>query len=125
MTLTFLVDMNLSPAWVERLAREGWTAVHWSEIGDPRATDATVMEHARTHGQVVFTHDLDFGAILANTKAIGPSVIQVRAQNVAPQALGDLVVSTIRNHTESLETGALLTIDESTMRVRVLPIGQR
>jgi predicted nuclease of predicted toxin-antitoxin system len=57
MNLTFLVDMNLSPAWVERFAREGWTAVHWSEVGDARATDSTVMEHARTHGQVVFTHD--------------------------------------------------------------------
>jgi len=122
MTLTFLVDMNLSPAWVGRLTREGWTAVHWSDVGDPRATDATVMNHARAHGQVVFTHDLDFGAILANTKAIGPSVLQVRAQDVTPEALGDLVAAAIRDHAVSLQSGALMTVDETTQRVRVLPI---
>jgi predicted nuclease of predicted toxin-antitoxin system len=125
MNLTLLIDMNLPPAWVERFAREGWTAVHWSEVGDARATDAMVMEHARTHGQVVFTHDLDFGAILANTTANGPSVIQVRAQNVTPESLGDLVVAVIRDHAQSLEAGALVTVNESTMRVRVLPMGMR
>jgi predicted nuclease of predicted toxin-antitoxin system len=68
---------------------------------------------------------LDFGAILANTGANGPSVIQVRAQNVTTESLGDLVVAVIRDHAQSLEAGALITIDESTMRVRVLPIRQR
>jgi predicted nuclease of predicted toxin-antitoxin system len=125
MNLTFLIDMNLPPAWVERFAREGWTAVHWSEVGDVRATDGTVMEHARTHGYVVFTHDLDFAVILANSRADGPSVIQVRAQNVTPDSLGDVVVNAIRNHIQRLAAGALLTVDESTMRVRVLPIGRR
>ena len=122
MNLTFLIDLNLPPAWVDRFAAEGWTAVHWSYIGDLRATDATVMEHARVHGYVVFTHDLDFGAILATTKAAGPSVIQVRAHNVTPESLGDLVVATIRDQAQTLEAGALITIDESTMRVRILPI---
>jgi predicted nuclease of predicted toxin-antitoxin system len=125
MNLTFLIDMNLPPAWVDRLAREGWTAVHWSTVGDARATDPTVLEYARTHRHVVFTHDLDFGALLAQTKATGPSVIQARAQDVTPESLGDLVVSAVREHAQSLKDGALLTIDESTMRVRVLPINQR
>ena len=125
MNLTFLIDMNLSPAWVDRFAREGWTAIHWSEVGDARATDAVVMEHARAHGQVVFTHDLDFGAILANTNATGPSVIQVRAQNITPESLGDLVISVVRDQAERLAAGAFVTVDEATMRVRVLPISQR
>jgi predicted nuclease of predicted toxin-antitoxin system len=43
MNLTFLIDMNLPPAWVDRLAREGWAAVHWSTVGDARATDPTVL----------------------------------------------------------------------------------
>ena len=28
--MKLLVDMNLSPSWVERLARHGFEAVHWS-----------------------------------------------------------------------------------------------
>ncbi len=82
MNLTFLIDMNLPPAWVERFTAEGWHAVHWSDVGDPRAPDAAVLDYARAHGLVVFTHDLDLGTILARTRARGPSVIQVPAQDV-------------------------------------------
>jgi predicted nuclease of predicted toxin-antitoxin system len=28
-----LVDMNLSSSWIDRLARHGFDAVHWSAIG--------------------------------------------------------------------------------------------
>jgi uncharacterized protein DUF5615 len=38
-----LVDMNLSPLWVEQLSRAGFEAVHWSNVGDPRAPDRTLM----------------------------------------------------------------------------------
>ena len=31
--MKLLVDMNLSPSWVDRLARHGFEAVHWSTIG--------------------------------------------------------------------------------------------
>jgi predicted nuclease of predicted toxin-antitoxin system len=122
MNLQFLVDMNLPPSWVETFARAGWRAVHWSEVGDPRASDDVVFGHARDHGFVLFTHDLDFGAILARTRARGPSVIQVRAQNVTATHLESLVMTAIRDHAEVLAAGALITLDESTMRARVLPI---
>jgi predicted nuclease of predicted toxin-antitoxin system len=53
--------MNLSVEWVAELAQHGWSAVHWSTVGDPRADDAVVMGWALANGYVVFTHDLDFG----------------------------------------------------------------
>lgn len=83
--------MNLSPHWREVFERRGWQAVHWSTVGDPRATDRVIMEWARTHQYVVFTHDLDFGMLLALTHADGPSVIQVRVQDVLPSYLEEEV----------------------------------
>jgi predicted nuclease of predicted toxin-antitoxin system len=85
--------MNLSPQWVDVFRRLGDDAVHWSTVGDPRAEDTEIMDWARNNGSVVFTHDLDFGALLAATQADGPSVIQVRAQDVTPRHLGDLLTS--------------------------------
>lgn len=123
MSLSFLIDMNLPPDWTALLRLEGWSAVHWADVGDLRATDTVVMDYARANGHVVFTHDLDFGAILARTRAAGPSVIQVRTQDVMPEALGPLVVAAIRSHGPALEAGALMTVDEAAMRVRLLPIG--
>lgn len=89
--MKFVVDMNLSPGWVKVLSAAGWEAMHWSETGMPRAIDATILDWARSRGYIVFTHDLDFGAILAATGAAGPSVIQVRADDVLPETLGDTV----------------------------------
>lgn len=80
--------MNLSPDWVKTLKKDGFDAVHWSTIGDIRAEDTEIMEWARTNNHVVFTHDLDFGMLLALTQAESPSVIQVRTQDVSPSHLG-------------------------------------
>jgi predicted nuclease of predicted toxin-antitoxin system len=121
MSLTFLIDMNLSPIWVESFAQEDWTAVHWSTVGEPTASDAVVMDHARSNGFVVATHDLDLGTILATTKAGRPSVIQTRTQDVTPEVLGPLLFATIREHADALESGALMTVDEAAARVRILP----
>jgi predicted nuclease of predicted toxin-antitoxin system len=58
MSIRIVVDMNLSVEWIPLLEQAGWSAVHWSAVGDPRADDTTIMAWAQTHGYVVFTHDL-------------------------------------------------------------------
>jgi predicted nuclease of predicted toxin-antitoxin system len=71
--MKLLVDMNLSPAWVRFLVAAGRDAVHWSEIGPADAEDASILNWAAEHDCVVLTADLDFGAILAATRATGPA----------------------------------------------------
>ena len=80
------------------------------------------MEWARHAGCVVFTHDLDFSALLAATEATGPSVIQARTQDVLPNAIGPDVVRALRTYSAELEQGAIITVDKVRSRVRVLPI---
>lgn len=120
-----LLDMNLSPSWEEFLKAQGFDAVHWSSVGDPRAPDHVLMTRASDHGYVVFTHDLDFGVLLALTRASSPSVIQVRAQDPSPAAVGHDVVRVLRLRSDMLRSGALVTIDKSKDRVRVLPFEGR
>ncbi len=50
--MKLLVDMNLSPSWVERLARHGFEAVHWSTIGVATAPDVEILAWARQHSLV-------------------------------------------------------------------------
>jgi predicted nuclease of predicted toxin-antitoxin system len=80
------------------------------------------MDWARAHGYVVFTHDLDFGTMLALSHSSGPSVIQVRSQDVLPNAMGTTVVAAVRQHEVDLMSGALVVVDRSKSRVRVLPL---
>jgi predicted nuclease of predicted toxin-antitoxin system len=121
-SITLLIDVNLSPDWADALAAESWDAVHWSSIGDPRATDDVLMGWARENDRVVFTHDLDFGTLLALSHASGPSVVQVRARNVLPDHLSPIVVAALEQHEADLATGAIVVVDESSSRVRVLPL---
>jgi predicted nuclease of predicted toxin-antitoxin system len=80
------------------------------------------MDWAVANGYVVFTHDLDFGTMLALTHTTGPSVLQVRAQDVLPDHLEGIVIAALRQHDSDLASGALVVVDESKCRVRILPI---
>lgn len=96
--MKILIDMNLSPDWTAAFAAAEIESIHWSTVGDPRAEDIEIVEYARTNGCVVFTHDLDFGTILALTHAAGPSVIQVRAQDILPSNLSNTLISVVRDN---------------------------
>ena len=97
-------------------------SVHWSRIGDPRAEDSEIIEYARNNSYIVFTHDLDFGAILALTGASGPSVIQVRTQDILPSYLSARLIQVLDEAKEFLESGALIVVDEGRSRIRILPL---
>jgi predicted nuclease of predicted toxin-antitoxin system len=120
--MKILIDMNLSPVWVQFLVRHGIDAVHWSTIGEASAPDSRILEYAASNGFVVFTHDLDFGMLLASSKSRGPSVIQVRTQNVLPPALGVVVLRALEAAREHLDSGAIVTVDLTQNRIRLLPI---
>jgi predicted nuclease of predicted toxin-antitoxin system len=117
-----LIDMNLSPQWRQVFEQEGIEAIHWSAVGDPRATDRQILAWAREHGFVVFTHDLDFGHLLALTHAAGPSVIQVRSEDVMPDAIKSVVLQALRVLEEPQTTPALVVVEPADFRVRILPI---
>ena len=120
--MKIVIDMNLSPEWVSVLESAGYKAVHWSTVGNPKAKDTTIMTWSVDNGYIVFTHDLDFGALLAISQADAPSVIQVRTQDVLPSKLGNLVLNALQQFQSELETGALVTINEAKAKARILPI---
>jgi predicted nuclease of predicted toxin-antitoxin system len=120
--MKIVIDMNLSPQWADFLKVGGHECIHWSEIGPPNAADREILLWARDNGFVVFTHDLDFGAILAATNADSPSVLQIRTQDVSPKALSAVVLASLRQFEEQLKEGALVTVNEKQSRARVLPL---
>ena len=120
--MKFLLDMNLSPDWIKEFKNRGFDAVHWSSIGAANAPDVSIMAYAREKGYIVFTHDLDFGAMIAATGASFPSVIQVRIQDVSPNSLSDRFFKIVEQYGHQLEKGALIVVDSRKSRVRTLPL---
>jgi len=68
---------------------------------------------------------LDFGAALALTRADGPSVIQVRTQDVTPAHLEKALLDVLKANESLLDSGALIVLDEGRSRMRILPLRDR
>ena len=67
-----LVDMNLSVEWIPLLQAAGHEAVHWSQVGDPRAPDTALMQWAMANGYTVFRTTWTLGRCLPSAVPMGP-----------------------------------------------------
>ena len=54
--MKILIDMNLSPEWVQEFKLHEIESVHWSTVGKFDAPDAVIMDWARKNNHIVFTH---------------------------------------------------------------------
>ena len=120
--MKLIVDMNLSPRWISVFADAGIEAVHWSMLGAHNAADSEIMAYASANDYVVFPHDLDFSAILAASRGEKPSVVQIRTEDVRPDAIGKQIIGALRQMAAEWEEGALVTIDSNRTRLRLLPL---
>ena len=120
--MKFVVDMNLSPAWIRILSGHGWEACHWSSIGKGNEPDPLLLDWARKNGRILLTQDLDFPRILHATRQTGPSVVLLRMDNEFDGPAVNQVCSALRNAAPILESGALLTLTPKNARIRRLPV---
>jgi predicted nuclease of predicted toxin-antitoxin system len=79
------------------------------------------MSWAAAEGRTVLTSDLDFAALLAASGSEAPSVVQLRTDVTLPNRAGPFVIEALRRFADDLGTGALLTVDVTRARVRILP----
>mgnify|MGYP006952849451 CR=1 FL=1 len=120
--MRILLDMNLSPRWVDLLADAGIESIHWSSVGETTASDSFIMAFAKGARYVVLTHDLDFGSTLAATHGDKPSVIQIRSGTLSTAAIGPFIIKTLIQMEAEIDSGALLTIEPPRARIRLLPL---
>ena len=124
--MKLLLDACMPLEWAEFLRRNGHECRAWLDFGPPNAPDINIMAWARARGFVVLTNDLDFGKLLAFSRATHPSVIQFRAPDIRPAALGDLALRALKEHQVRLDgtlgEGALITIEIERFRTRILPL---
>jgi predicted nuclease of predicted toxin-antitoxin system len=119
--MRILIDMNLSPDWKNFLENNGHISFHWTEIGKVDDPDIVLFEWAAKNEFTIFTHDLDFGAILAFNNALKPSVVQARTQDISIEIFGNNFLTLLSQFKVELEDGAIVTFYEEKMKVRILP----
>jgi len=122
--MKILIDMNLSPRWVNFFFDNDIEAIHWSSIGKFNASDEEIFSWARNNNHIIFTHDLDFGTILSNTQNNSPSVIQIRTQKINPEEIGKTILLALFTYEKQFYDGAIAVINDKKTRIKILPLNK-
>jgi predicted nuclease of predicted toxin-antitoxin system len=114
--------MNISPLTVSQLQKHGWSVIRVSEIMDKSTKDLDLLEYARLHDMVIITQDLDFSMLLAIKGYGKPSLVNVRLEEVRPDYVTSRIIDTVSELEQELKKGVVVTVDETSVRYRHLPI---
>ena len=118
----FLIDMNLPASLARALTAAGLPSTHVRERGLGAESDETVVDRARERAEVIITNDLDFGRILAVQGTSTPSVVVLRLRDVRPDSIARVLAARLPALSDSLISGAIVLIDDSSVRIRALPV---
>ena len=114
--------MNLSPLTVNDLRREGWDIVRVSSLLAANAPDSEILTLARRQEFVIVTQDLDFSALLALGGYTYPSVVTLRLTNTDPDVVTARLKKVMAQITDALSKGCIVTVNDTAVRIRQLPI---
>ncbi len=120
--MRFLLDMNVPRTLGVRLASRGHECRHVADIGMDRASDLAIVEEARAKREVIVTHDLDYGQLLAFSGEPGPSVVIFRLRDTHPNNLYARICDVWPQVEAPLTAGAVVLLEDAVLRIRKLPI---
>jgi predicted nuclease of predicted toxin-antitoxin system len=120
--MKFLADMGISPRTVTWLKDQGHDAVRLSDEGLQRLPDADVMAKALAEKRILLTMDLGFGALLAMSRGQFPSTVIFRLSNETSKSVNGRLVEILDLFSADLESGAIISVSDETVRVRRLPL---
>ncbi|HEV2695314.1 MAG TPA: DUF5615 family PIN-like protein [Verrucomicrobiae bacterium] len=120
--MKLLLDQGTPRSAASILRKSGFDAVHTAEIGMAESSDQKILQRAFDDLRVVVTLDADFHTILALSQARQPSVIRIRMEGLRAEAFSEVLLSVIESCAEDLKRGAMISIRDFQIRVRLLPV---
>jgi len=114
--------MAISQSTVIWLRDHDHEALHVREEGMQKADDESILAKARAEERILLTLDLDFGYLMAISGADLPSVIIFRLGNETADVITRRLEEVLYCCEADLLSGALVTVDDDSIRVRQLPI---
>ncbi|MBI4823887.1 MAG: DUF5615 family PIN-like protein [Nitrospirae bacterium] len=120
--MKFFADMGISQTTVKWLKEQGFDAIHVRDINMHRASDTEIVRKAVEEGRVILTCDLDFGGIISASREKFPSAIILRLENETPNNINRRLKQILKESSEALIKGAIISVEETRHRVRLLPV---
>ena len=114
--------MPVTPHAAAHLQALGHDAVHASHVGLGSATDAAILDRARSDNRVVVTADLDYPRLLALQQAPCPGVILFRGGSYSDREMLALLDRLLAQVGPDELAQSITVVDRDRIRRRVLPI---
>jgi predicted nuclease of predicted toxin-antitoxin system len=121
--MRFLADMGVAMRVVAWLRDGAHDVVHLRDQGLQRLPNGAIFEKAATEQRVVLTFDLDFGEIVALSGGSRTSVILFRLRDARSETVIARLERVLEESSDALTRGAIVIVEDSRHRVRLLPIG--
>src|SRR5208282_5089137 len=99
--------MNLPRALGRLLAPAGHGWRHVADLGMARASETGILAEAKSSGECVLTHDLDYGKLLAFSGDASPSVVIFPLRRTDAELISRRIINDWGEIEESLKSGAI------------------
>ena len=120
--IQFLLDENLSYETAQYLTGLGYKVFTVEQLGLSEANDQTIIRYASEHGYVLITFDLDFGYLFQIVITYPAHVVILRLEDQTVESVNQILqrLCNEKSFTEMITqtNNSLITIDESTIRIR-------
>ncbi len=120
--MNFLLNMNVHRDMAAPLKKRGHVCRHVGDIGMSRAKDVEIVVEAKKAGEIIITHDLDYGHLLAFSGEKAPSVIILRLRDLRTEEILSRLDSVWKEIEHPLMDGAIVSLSDKSLRIRHLPI---
>lgn len=100
----------------------GHDVFHLRDRGLQKLPDDKILALAQVEQRIILTIDLDFAQLLAVSKQSLPSVILFRLGNENYDEINQRLIEVLKNCQQELETGAIVSVNNETFKVKKLPI---
>ena len=120
--MNFLLNMNIHREMTAPLEKRGHVCRHATDIGMSRAKDVEIVAEAKKTGEVIMTHDLDYGHLLAFSGEKAPSVIILRLRDLRTAEVITRIDAVWKEIESALMEGAIVSLSDKSLRIRTLPI---
>jgi predicted nuclease of predicted toxin-antitoxin system len=120
--MRLLADLHIAPRTVQFLRTLGHDILRVTDLLPATASDETIVECAAQEQRIILTQDLDMTAIIALSRRQYPSLVTLRLSSVRIEFVNTVLHRTLPVLEQDLLQGALVTIEDSRVRLRRLPL---
>ncbi len=88
------------------------------------AKDSEILKYSENNKRIIVTLDSDFHTLLALNADSQPSVIRIRIEGLKANNYLPLIQMVIAQCNDDLDKGCVVSVQETQLRIRHLPIGK-